>query len=303
MALKLRVLAGPAGDRTAPSAERVVDLDEHLSEIRLGRRAGLEVELPFPALSPIHARLLRRGAGWVVEDLGSVGGSWLGGVVLAPGEPRAVVPGGLIRVGSVSIVFEGIGAAVRGAEGTTTIARRLVSDLFGARADGEVPRLIPVAGWPSDRAPPPALRFAVPERPHLIGRGETCDLVLPTDDVSREHAVLVRRWAGIHIRDLDSKNGVRVGGQAIAGEHRLRDGDRIEIGSFELRLDDPEDRYLRALEAPVPEMAEAPAAPEVWAEAAAGVVERAPRVAWVAVAVASVVLLAIAGVIIVLIAG
>lgn len=135
-------------------------------------------------------------------------------------------------------------------ESTATIARRLVSDLFGARAGGQVARLIPTGGWPADRAPPEPLQLAVSDRAYLIGRGETCDLVLPTDDVSREHAVIVRRWSGVQIRDLGSKNGVRVAGQAIAGEHRLRDGDQMEIASFALRLDDPEDRYLRELEAP-----------------------------------------------------
>ena len=125
-----------------------------------------------------------------------------------------------------------------------------MSDLFGARGGGEVPCLVPAGGWPAERAPPPPLRLAVPDRPYLAGRGEDCDLILPTDDVSREHAVIVRRWEGVHIRDLGSKNGVRVAGQPITGEHRLRDGDRVEIGSFELRADDPEDRYLKALEAP-----------------------------------------------------
>jgi hypothetical protein len=138
----------------------------------------------------------------------------------------------------------------RPGESTATIARRLVSDLFGARPGGEVARLIPTAGWPAERAPPEPLRLAVPDRAYLIGRGESCDLVLPSDDVSREHAVIARRWDGVQIRDLGSKNGLRVAGQPIQGEHRLRDGDRVEIASFELRLDDPEDRYLRELEAP-----------------------------------------------------
>ncbi len=130
----------------------------------------------------------------------------------------------------------------RPGDSTATIARRLVSDLFGARPGAEVARLIPTAGWPAEHAPPEPLRLAVPERAYLIGRGETCDLVLPTDDVSREHAVIVRRWSGVQIRDLGSKNGVHVAGQPIDGEHRLRDADRVEIASFELRLDDPEDR-------------------------------------------------------------
>jgi hypothetical protein len=168
----------------------------------------------------------------------------------------------------------------RPGESTATIARRLVSDLFGARPGAEVARLIPVSGWPAERAPPGPLRA------YLIGRGESCDLVLPTDDVSREHAVIARRWDGVQIRDLGSKNGVRVAGQSIEGEHRLRDGDRVEIASFELRLDDPEDRYLKELEAPVL----APDAPEPSAAAA----PRSQRSTRIAIAVASVVLVAVA---------
>jgi pSer/pThr/pTyr-binding forkhead associated (FHA) protein len=176
----------------------------------------------------------------------------------------------------------------RPGESTATIARRLVSDLFGARSGGEVARLIPVAGWPAERAPPEPLRLAIPDRAYLIGRGESCDLVLPTDDVSREHAVIVRGWSGVQIRDLGSKNGLRVAGLPIDGEHRLRDGDRVEIASFELRLDDPEDRYLRELEAPA--AATERSAPEPRVDATPGV-QRTTRLAMV---VAGVVLLAVA---------
>jgi hypothetical protein len=185
-------------------------------------------------------------------------------------------------------------------DSTATIARRLVSDLFGARGGGEVARLIPAAGWPADRPPPEPLRLAVPDRAYLIGRGETCDLVLPTDDVSREHAVIARRWDGVQIRDLGSKNGVRVAGAPIAGEHRLRDGDRVEIASFELRLDDPEDRYVRELQGTA---APAPAeTPPVSAEAPRAVDAPArQRTTRIAIVVASAVLVAV-GAAIVLIA-
>ncbi len=302
MAVKLRVLAGPAGDEPVPSEERAVELDEHLPEIRLGRRAGLEVELPFPALAPIHARLVRREGGWTIEDLGSARGTTVDGVALESGEGRAITAGGVIGLGPISVVFDGVGTAPRLGESTTTIARRLVSDLFGARAGGEVARLIPTAGWPPDRAPPEPLRLAVPDRAYLIGRGETCDLVLPTDDVSREHAVIVRRWTGVQIRDLSSKNGLRVTGQPIAGEHRLRDGDLVEIASFELRLDDPEDRYLRELEAPVASPPPPAQNPPV-GQSVGPPVERPPAVlpsVRISIVVASLVLLAVAAVIVLL---
>jgi pSer/pThr/pTyr-binding forkhead associated (FHA) protein len=53
----------------------------------------------------------------------------------------------------------------------------------------------------------------------------------------------------VFVSDLGSRNGVVVNGTVISGEHRLSDGDRIEIGAVTLRLTDPEDRYLRRLEA------------------------------------------------------
>jgi len=286
MAVKLRVLAGPAGDEPAPSEERAVEIEEHLPEIRFGRRPGLEVELPFPGVSPIHARLVRTDGGWSVEDLSRTRGTTVDGVALEPGVPRAIAGGAVIGLGPISIAFDGVGALPRPGESTATIARRLVSDLFGARAGGEVARLIPTAGWPPDRAPPEPLRLAVPDRAYLIGRGESCDLVLPTDDVSREHAVIVRRWTGVQIRDLGSKNGVRIAGQPLAAEHRLRDGEHIEIASFELRLDDPEDRYLRAMEAPV--AATPPVGPGNEPE------PTRQRSTGIAIGVASVVLLAVA---------
>lgn len=38
------------------------------------------------------------------------------------------------------------------------------------------------------------------------------------------------------LRDLGSTNGVLVDGASISGEHRLADGDRIALGSSELRF-------------------------------------------------------------------
>ena len=103
-------------DEPSPPSERTVEVDDHLPEIRFGRRAGLEVELPFPALAPIHARLIRRGAGWAVEDLGSGRGTFVDGVALASGRPCAVVAGAVIGIGPLSIVFEGAGARARAGE-------------------------------------------------------------------------------------------------------------------------------------------------------------------------------------------
>ena len=50
------------------------------------------------------------------------------------------------------------------------------------------------------------------------------------------------------MRDVDSKNGVVLRGERLAGERRLSDGDVLRLGQTTFRLDDPEDRYLRQLQ-------------------------------------------------------
>ena len=142
MPLRLRVL--PSTHQTAltgqgPVAERVVDLPDGIDEIRIGRRPDLELPLPFSVLSTVHARLFRAtdpGAeGWLLEDLGSRNGTFLAGTRLTPGDRRPLTPGAHFTLAHIKLVFEGRSAPAVGSEGTATIARRLVNDLFGGGAE------------------------------------------------------------------------------------------------------------------------------------------------------------------------
>ena len=244
MPLRLRLLASAAAGQSTPvTQERAIELPDETREIRIGRRTDIEVPLPYPSLSGLHARLVRDGSGWQLEDLGSTNGTRLDGEPLAPHSPRAVRPGAQIAVGPVQLVFDGPAPPGRGSERTASIARRLVNDILAASPDAGAPALALVEGVP----PGPPLRLAAFDRRYLIGRGETCDLRLVSDEISREHAAIVRRWDGVFVQDLGSKNGISVNEQT-AGEVRVRDGDLVRIGPAVLRLSDPADRYLRELE-------------------------------------------------------
>jgi pSer/pThr/pTyr-binding forkhead associated (FHA) protein len=251
MPLRLRLLAsataGPASppSERGPTEERAIELPDETREIRIGRRGDIEVPLPYPSLSGLHARLFREGAGWQLEDLGSTNGTRLDGEPLEPHRPRAVRPGVQIAVGPILLVFDGPAPPGRGSERTASIARRLVNDILAASPDAGAPTLALVEGVP----PGPPLRLTAIDRRYLIGRGETCDLRLVSEEISREHATIVRRWDGVFVQDLGSKNGVAVNEQSV-GEVRVRDGDVVRIGPAVLRLSDPADRYLREIEAP-----------------------------------------------------
>jgi transcriptional regulator with PAS, ATPase and Fis domain len=68
----------------------------------------------------------------------------------------------------------------------------------------------------------------------VLGRGESCDVRLPGTETSRQHAELRREGLFAIVRDLGSRNGVFVDGQAvhetaIAPGHVLRLGEWIGI--------------------------------------------------------------------------
>jgi Protein of unknown function (DUF3662)/FHA domain len=77
-------------------------------------------------------------------------------------------------------------------------------------------------------------RVLVPPRGAAIGRSRDCDVVLEDSSVSRRHAELRPEDGSWTIEDLGSTNGIRVNGLVVDGVHRLRSGDRIEMGSTEM---------------------------------------------------------------------
>jgi pSer/pThr/pTyr-binding forkhead associated (FHA) protein len=229
--------------------EQVIDVGDLSGEVRIGRRADLELSLPFPALSAVHARLARgrddRRGTWILEDLGSKNGTFVDGERMTPGQRRVVTAGARLGFAEVTVVFEGPApTAATGNEGTGTLARRIAKDVLSPSAGGGVPTLLVIRG----RALGQSLRLAEQDRRYVVGRVEGCDLQLVADEISREHAAFVRRWDGVFVTDLGSKNGIRVNKEQVK-EHRLADGDVIRLGSIQLRFNDPEARYLRDYEA------------------------------------------------------
>jgi DNA-binding response OmpR family regulator len=65
----------------------------------------------------------------------------------------------------------------------------------------------------------------------LIGRETPADLVIPLPRISRRHARIVRDASGYTLRDLESRNGTFVNGEAIGDAATLlKDGDQIVLG-------------------------------------------------------------------------
>lgn len=69
-----------------------------------------------------------------------------------------------------------------------------------------------------------------------IGRSRSCDIVLPDNTASRDHAVLMRRESGWLITDTNSKSGTFVNGTKAAPTLSVMPGDVIAMGSTALML-------------------------------------------------------------------
>ena len=70
----------------------------------------------------------------------------------------------------------------------------------------------------------------------LIGRHLECDFRIDFPQVSRRHCCLAMAYDRLVIRDLGSRNGVRVNGRLVE-EVQLRPGDEVAIAHFIYRVE------------------------------------------------------------------
>ena len=80
----------------------------------------------------------------------------------------------------------------------------------------------------------------------LIGRSGDCDVQLPNDRVSRQHARIDHTGDSYEIADL-SANGTRLNARMLTGTDRLAPGDRIYIEDYVL-IYQPDDAPAEKLE-------------------------------------------------------
>jgi predicted component of type VI protein secretion system len=104
-------------------------------------------------------------------------------------------------------------------------------------------RLRPPAGDPAPASATKALvvcdgrRLVVGRSGAVMGRSRDCDIVLSDSNVSRRHAEIRPGDDGWSLVDMGSTNGVLVNGRRVSGSAPLRGGERIELGTTEVRFE------------------------------------------------------------------
>jgi ABC-type multidrug transport system ATPase subunit len=156
-----------------------------------------------------HARIFLDGSACWIEDLGSRNGTFVGGVRVDG--RRLLAAGDLVRLGDQDL--------------------RVLVRSAGPGDDRTKLQALTDTDAPADVAPPAPVAYA--GQPLTIGRDPTNALVLDDPNVSRFHAVIEPGPHGPGLRDLDSRNGTRLNGVALAVAP-LEPGMEIGIGPFQL---------------------------------------------------------------------
>ncbi|KFA92855.1 GGDEF domain-containing protein [Archangium violaceum] len=73
-------------------------------------------------------------------------------------------------------------------------------------------------------------KYALQETEFTIGREEGNHIVVDLDNVSRRHAMIIRKQGRMLVKDLGSTNGTYLNDQEVTQETVLRSGDLIKVG-------------------------------------------------------------------------
>jgi pSer/pThr/pTyr-binding forkhead associated (FHA) protein len=261
----------------------------------LGRGAFADVRLPDPSVSTRHATVRVLGGEYLLFDEGSTNGTFVGGIRLAPQTPRSIRSGDLVRLGRVWVEVRTEAAPLTQdlPLATRDLAFRLVEEAMLAIGDETSPSVSVVEGGDVGAS----LTLAEEGHVYVIGRGETCALLLSDADASREHVQVVRRGGSVLIRDLGAKNRAALGEVWLATERDVvwRRPSMLRVGRTVLALREPVADALAELEGsadealpeggeppPPPPSSHAPAPPSLSGgarTAAAPLAEATPSVA------------------------
>jgi pSer/pThr/pTyr-binding forkhead associated (FHA) protein len=129
----------------------------------------------------------------------------------------------------------------RAATRSTPEGTRVLPLSGNGRLRGGVPA--PKSGTDANRTTSAALvnvrtgaRHPLPERRVLIGRDDSCDVIVRGNSVSRRHASIMPVAGGFMLRD-ESANGTLVNGVRVVGTYLLGSGDVVRVQDEELRVE------------------------------------------------------------------
>lgn len=230
--------------------------------ISIGRQDSNTIQLRSKGVSRRHAQISMDGENCFITDLGSGNGTFLNGMRLRPEDKSLLRPGDRIAIDVYDIRFHqgGVTEAELSQEeitGSDILEVKLLKKVLTALDKETVPSLEVLNGSAEGKK----LYLTDELNEFAIGRDPDCEFPINEYVISRRHSQIIKRWGGIAIRDLESKNGTFVNNRRVVEEY-LHDGDRVALGTIVFLFRNPQEINLAHLEDIQPKTRPAPVNPD-----------------------------------------
>jgi ABC transport system ATP-binding/permease protein len=206
-----------------------VPLPPSREEITIGRKEGNTIRLTERNISRFHAKLVRSGSGYFIEDKGSYNGVKVNGDKISG--RRYLKEGDEIYLGDYRILLEFEKDREAPPPSATTAPQAAPQSPPRDRG-----RLCVLSGEMAGKI------FPIERDEVLIGRTDENDIIIGHRSISRNHAKIVLGGEAAQIIDLGSANGVRVNGEEF-GKTAISPGDKIDLGQVRLRFVGPGESF------------------------------------------------------------
>lgn len=201
--------------RRGPQSGKIYQLTA--DQITIGRGTRNDIVIDDNDVSREHCRLIRVGAGYQVEDLDSLQGTFINGQRVQ--RPRALQPGSMLELGEmVTLQYEGSAIAEDPAAP--------VADETTVAPGADYHLLVEITGSETSRQV-----YSLDTDRITIGRDLSNDIVIQDPEVSRRHIQLVRQGDSYTAEDLGSTNGTRLNGHKLTQPGPLTPRDVLSIGA------------------------------------------------------------------------
>lgn len=225
--------------------EQKISIDKE--SITIGRTDNCDIVLDNKSVSRKHAEVVRMKKSFFLVDSESGNGTFLNGRKLKPHEKNPLSPNDRFQIEDFDIRF----VITEESKKAFSQEENTDSDVIEIKMIKKVLSALQTEAHPSLEAIDPPFEgrkvFFTEEMQELvIGRDPQCAFPLDETTVSRRHALLQKKWGGVVVVDLSSKNGTFVNGERVE-EKLLKNGDSVMVGSVKLRYRNPQEINLEAL--------------------------------------------------------
>ena len=226
------------------------DLKEEF--LSIGRHDENIITLPGRSVSRLHAHIVKDGDDFFIIDQKSGNGTFLNGRKLIPDDRNLLKNNDIISIDVFNMKFyltdEMLERSMQDEITESDILEvKLLKKVLKAIDKETIPSFEVLNG--SAEGTVFHLTDATPEI--TIGRDPDCAFSINEHVISREHTKIVKRWGGITIRDLESRNGTFINNRKIVEDY-LHDGDRIALGTIVLMFRNPQELNIAQLMDSVP---------------------------------------------------